>query len=87
MKEWRNGTHVVLVDEHVELTDGDAQICLVEFVRDVPADRPEGAALLDDGVEEAQPVQQLLEGRLQHNANTCLNTTPTYPSIRLQHIR
>ena len=65
-----NGTYVVLVDEHVELSDGDAQVGLIELVRDVPADRPEGTALLDDGVEEAQSVQQFLEGRLQHNANT-----------------
>ena len=72
-----NGTHVVLVDEHVELSDGDAQVRLVELVRDVPADRPEGAAHLDDGVEEAQPVEQLLEGRLKHKAKTRVNTTPT----------
>ena len=72
-----NGTHIVLVDEHVELADGDTQVRLVELVRDVPADRSERSALLDDGVEETQPVQQLLEGRLQHNANTTVNTTPT----------
>ena len=51
-----NGTHVVLVDEHVKLSDRDAQVSLVELVGDIPADRSEGAALLDDGVEEAQTV-------------------------------
>ena len=48
----------------MELSDGDTQVGLVELVRDVPADRAEGSALLDDGVEETQTVQHLLEGRL-----------------------
>ena len=58
-------TYVVLVDEHVELAHGDAQVRLVELVRDVPADGAERAPLLDHSVEEAQAVQQLLERRLQ----------------------
>ena len=75
-----NGTHVVFVDEHVELADGNTQVGLIELVRDVPADRSESSTLLDNGVEETQSVQQLLEGRLQHNANITVNTTPTYLS-------
>ena len=78
-----NYTHVVFVDEHVELADGDTQVGLVELVWDVPADRPERSALLDDGVEETQPVQQLLEGGLQHNANTAVYKTPTYLSKQI----
>lgn len=54
-------TNLVLVEEHVELRDADAQVGLVELVADVPAERPELAPLLHHRVEEAQREQELLE--------------------------
>ena len=49
----------------MELLGGDSEICLIELVRDVPADGSKLTTLLDKGVEEAQPIQHLLEGFLQ----------------------
>jgi len=48
----------------LELPERNAEIGLVESVRNVPAERPVLASLLHDGVEEAEPVHQLVE-RLQ----------------------
>jgi len=52
-----NTTHFIVIKEHVELSDGDAEICLVKLVWDVPAEGTKLTPLLDNTVEEAQPKQ------------------------------
>ena len=52
------GQVVIAIDKHLELADTDAQIGLVEAVGDVEAERPELAALLDEGVEEAEAEEE-----------------------------
>ena len=44
----------VLVDEDVELLDGDAQVGLVELVSVDPAEGAEQSSFLEDGVEEEE---------------------------------
>ena len=56
--------YLVLLQEHVQLLDGDTQVSLVELVGDVPAHGAELPPLLGQGVEEAQAVQQLLKHHL-----------------------
>ena len=51
-------------ERHLELSERYAKVGLVESVRNVPTERTELAAFLDDGVEETQTVHQLVE-RLQ----------------------
>ena len=46
---------VILVDEHLQLSDADPEVGLVEAVRDVPSHRAELTTLLHDRVEETQP--------------------------------
>ena len=59
----RRERHVgVGLQEEFRLTHADAQVGRVELVLDVPTNGPVLAPLLDDGVEEAQPVDELLEG-------------------------
>mmetsp|Transcript_22137 Transcript_22137/g.48342 ORF Transcript_22137/g.48342 Transcript_22137/m.48342 type:complete len:214 (+) Transcript_22137:1762-2403(+) len=58
----------VLVQEHLELPHADAQVILVELIRNVPANRAELAPLLHDGVEEGQAEQQLAELLVLHAA-------------------
>lgn len=48
----------VLVQEHLQLHQTDAQVGLVELVRDIPAQRPEISSLLHHPVEEAKGEQQ-----------------------------
>lgn len=48
---------VVLVEEHEQLTNRDAQIGLVEAVRDVEPKRTELSSLLHERVEKAQPEE------------------------------
>ena len=49
---------LVLVQEHLQLPQADAQVGLVELVGDVPAEGAELAALLDEGVEEAEAEEE-----------------------------
>ena len=58
-------THIVLVEEHGELLYRDAQIGLVELVGYVPAKWAKLPPLLQQGVEETQPIEHLLEGFLE----------------------
>ena len=51
----------VLVDEHLQLAHGDAQVGLVEAVGYVEAERTELASLLGERVEEAEAEEQALE--------------------------
>ena len=46
----------------MQLSHADAQVCLVELVRIVPAERAELAPLLYVGVEETEPVEHALPG-------------------------
>ncbi len=48
----------------MELLDADAQIRIVEFVRNIPANRTKRATLLHKCVEETQSKQHLLPLRL-----------------------
>ena len=52
------GQVVIAIDKHLELADTDAQIGLIEAVG------PELAALLDEGVKEAEAVKEALEGQV-----------------------
>ena len=45
---------VVLIEEHVQLRDADAQVSVGELVGDVEAQRPELASLQHHAVEQAQ---------------------------------
>jgi len=51
----------VLVDEDVQLLDGNAEIGLVELVSVHPAEWSEKSSLLDDSMEEEKSEQKLLE--------------------------
>lgn len=53
--------YIILVQEHVELSDTDSQVCLVEFVRNVPSEGTKLSPLLYNAVEETQTKEQLLE--------------------------
>lgn len=57
--------YLVLLQEHVQLLHGDAQVGLVELIGDVPAQWAELLPLLGQSVEEAQAVEQLLKHRLR----------------------
>ena len=43
----------VLIQEHVDLAHADGQIRVIEFIWNVPAQRPKLAALLHQCMEEA----------------------------------
>jgi len=53
-------TDIVLVEEHRQLTHGNAEVGFVELVRNVPTKRTELASFLDQGVEEAKSEQHPL---------------------------
>lgn len=53
--------YIILVQEHVELSDTDSQVRLVEFVRNVPSEGTKLSPLLHNTVEETQTKEQLLE--------------------------
>ena len=52
----------ILIQEHPELAHADALVPIIKAIGDVPAQGPKLAALLDEGVEEGQAQQQVLEG-------------------------
>ncbi len=54
-------THVVLIEEHVQLHGADSEIRLVELVGNIPSERAELAPFLDQSVEETQSEEHLLE--------------------------
>mmetsp|Transcript_12285 Transcript_12285/g.49294 ORF Transcript_12285/g.49294 Transcript_12285/m.49294 type:complete len:243 (-) Transcript_12285:3353-4081(-) len=51
----------VLVDVHLELSDGDFEVSVVKAVGDVPPDGPERATLLNEPVAEREAEAELLE--------------------------
>ena len=57
-------THLILVEEHVQLPDWDPQIRLIELVRIIPSERAELLSFLHVGVEEAEAVKHALPGAL-----------------------
>lgn len=62
-------SYLILTQEHVQLLHADAQIRLVELVRNVPAQRSKFPSLLDKRMEEAEAIQQLLEFSLYNSDN------------------
>lgn len=48
----------------MELSDTDSEISLIELIRNIPADRAKLSSLLNQGMEEAETVQHLLQGWL-----------------------
>ena len=52
----------VLIQEHPELAHADALVPIIKAIGDVPTQGPKLAALLDQGMEEGQAQQQVLEG-------------------------
>ena len=76
----------VLVEEDGELADGDAQVGLVELVRNVPANRSELAPLLDQRVEKAQSEQQPLPRRLVGDAREELLVGNRIREVRTEHV-
>eukprot|EP00982_Pelagococcus_subviridis_P000488 3917-Pelagococcus_subviridis.AAC.3 len=69
------------------LPRGNAQVAVVEPVRDVPSQRPELPALLDDGVEEAQTEQERFE-RLRFRASVeKVQVADGLRAQRLKHVR
>jgi hypothetical protein len=72
--EHLEGNLVVLLEEHLELADADAQIAVGELVRDVEAEGTELAALENNAVEETKRLQKMLEvSRLQTNPRKTIN--------------
>ena len=52
---------IVLHEEHLQLTDADAQITGGEFIRDVESERTKLSPLYHDAVEQGQREHQTLE--------------------------
>ena len=52
----------VFIQEHPELAHADALVAVIKAIGDVPPQGPKFAALLDKGMEEGHPQQQVLEG-------------------------
>ena len=53
-------THLILIEEHLQLPHADPEVSLVELVGDVPAEGTELPPLLDQSVEEAEAKEELL---------------------------
>lgn len=70
-------TCLVLVEEHVELSDTDSKIGFIELVGDVPAEGTKFPPLLNQGVEEAEAVQHLLQSLLLEKMEQNVNQRPT----------
>lgn len=58
-------TYIILVKEHVKLSDTNSQICLIEFIWNIPSKRTELPPLLYDTVEEAETKEHFSEGTLK----------------------
>jgi len=63
---------------HLELSDGDTQVRLVEAIRDVPALGPKLPPLLHQSVEETQTKQQLLKVLKYVSQKIGRNTTAAF---------
>ena len=62
------GDLLVFLQEHLQLTDADAQVSVRVLVGDVEAEGTKFTALQDDSVEQTQGLEQVLELiRLKHN--------------------
>ena len=51
--------YLVLIEEHLKLSDADSQVGLIVLIGDVPAERTKLPPLLHQGMEEAESKQQL----------------------------
>ena len=67
--------YLVLVEEDVQLLHADAQVSLIEFVWNVPTQRPKIPPFLHQRMEEAEAVQQCLELSLKTKCNTINNSS------------
>ena len=65
-------THLILIEEHLELFDRDSEVSLVELIGNVPAESTKLASLLNQGMEETEAKQQLLPLFLQVRNEVCL---------------
>jgi len=64
---------------NLQLANWDAQIRLIEAVRNVPAERTELDSLLDESMKEAETEKQFLK-LLQNVSNIiCVKYVPTAP--------
>ena len=76
-----------LVEEHPQLTQRDFQIRIVEAVRDVPTERSEVLALLDEGVEEGETHEELLPLRRSRASVEKVAIGDGIVGERLHHVR
>ena len=53
---------LIFIQEHSELAHADALVPIIKAVGDVPAQGPKLAPLLNQGMEEGQTQQEILEG-------------------------
>ena len=65
-------THLVLIDEHLQLPDTDPEVGLIEFVSNVPTQGPKLPPLLYKSVEEAQPEEETLPFHLCVCVSVCV---------------
>ena len=56
-----SGYVLVLIEEHVQLTDADPQVPVSELVRNVEPQSPKLASLQCHSVEDAQREEEVLE--------------------------
>lgn len=66
--------YLVLVEEDVQLLHTDAQVSLIELVRNVPTQWPKIPPFLHQCVEEAEAIQQCLELSLKTKCKTINNS-------------
>lgn len=64
MKVFNNEAHLILIKEHMQLSDRYAQVGFVEFVEIIPAKRSELSPLLHNGMEEYQTKKHSLPSDL-----------------------
>lgn len=63
-------TYIIVIKEHSQLSHTDTQICFIELIGNVPAQRSKFPALLYNTMEKAEPEQQFLPGMLQKEIST-----------------
>lgn len=63
-------TYIIVSKEHSQLSHTDTQICFIELIGNVPAQRSKFPALLYNTMEKAESKQQFLPGMLQKEIST-----------------
>ena len=64
MSIYKYQTYIILIQEHMKLSDGDSQVSFVKLVRNVPTKRSKLTSLLYKGVEKAKTEEQTFESLL-----------------------